>query len=78
MVIQSRALAAYRRDSPVPTFEEIEETVGNRAQNIVAKTHSGEINAIREYCQTSARPVYIQKVVPSKGVRRSRQVNTEE
>ena len=78
VVTQSRAMAAYERGSTIPIFEEIEKTVRNRAQNIVAKTHSHEIQAVREYCQTSARPVYIQKLsIPAKGgVKRSRQVNT--
>jgi hypothetical protein len=75
VVVQSRELASYSRDTAIPVFEEIEETVRNRAQNIVAKTHSDEVQAVREYCRTSARPVHVQKA-PVRGVKRSRQVNT--
>jgi SpoVK/Ycf46/Vps4 family AAA+-type ATPase len=78
VVIQSRARAAYTRGVPVPTFEEIEKTVRDRAQNIVAKTHSGDVDAVREYCRTSARPVYVQKIGGAKVLKRARQVSTGE
>jgi len=78
VVTQSRARAAFKRGTPVPTFEELEQTIRDRAQNIVAKTHSHEVKAVREYCQASARPVYVQKAAASKGLRRARQVNTGE
>jgi hypothetical protein len=78
VVTQARARAAFARGALVPTFEEIERTVKDRAQNIVAKTHSGEMQAVRDYCRTSARPVYVERITPAKGVRRSRQVNTGE
>jgi SpoVK/Ycf46/Vps4 family AAA+-type ATPase len=78
VVVQSRARALYLRNTLIPTFEEVEKTVRDRAQNIVAKTHADEIEIVRKYCQVSARPVYVQKVAPAKGVRRTRQVNTGE
>jgi len=78
VVTQSRALAAYKRGVSVPIFEEIEQTVRNRAQNIVAKTHKHDVDSVRDYCKSSARPVYVQKVTANKIAKRSRQVNTGE
>jgi hypothetical protein len=76
VVTQSRALAAYRRSTTIPIFEEIDETIVNRAQNIVFKTHRNDIEQVREYCKTSARPVYIQKAPAVAALKRARQVNT--
>jgi SpoVK/Ycf46/Vps4 family AAA+-type ATPase len=78
VVTQSRARAAFARGATTPNFAEIERTIRDRAQNIVAKTHSGEIQAVRDYCRTSARPVYVERVAPAKGAKRQRQVNTGE
>jgi hypothetical protein len=80
VVTQSRAKAAYERGTTVPIFEEIEQTVRDRATNIVYKTHRDDIDRVREYCKDSARAVHVEKVpVATKGsVKRSRQVNTGE
>jgi hypothetical protein len=80
VVTQSRARASFERGTPVPIFEDILTTINERAQNVVYKTHKHEIDAVREYCQTSARPVHVQKVSTASkgGAKRSRQVNTGE
>lgn len=76
VVIQSTWSSAMAHGNKKPTLPIVLEVARDRALNIVSRTHGPEIELIRDYCKTAARPVHKPRQAAGRKGDRNRTVET--